>query len=115
MGLLGGSGMSPPDIGAHSGSTNSLGAGARAGPASEGGVRCEDSPRSGTVGDPRRPVEIPGAAMPPSVCANTGWIQTSAEATTLIATSDAHRVKLREPPLATNGVVFIFLGTNEGT
>jgi hypothetical protein len=39
----------------------------------------------------------------------TGWIQTSAEATTLIATSDAHRLKLRERPLATNDVVFIFL------
>ncbi len=115
MGLPGASGMSPPSIGAHWGSTSSFGAGARAGPASEGGVRCEDSPRSGPVGDPRRSVEILGAAKAPSVCAKTGWIQTSAEATTLIATSDAHRVKLRERPLATNGVVFIFLGTNKAT
>jgi hypothetical protein len=33
----------------------------------------------------------------------------SAEAATLIATRDAHRVKLRERPLAINNVVFIFL------
>jgi hypothetical protein len=116
MGLPGGSGMNPPRIGAHRGSASSFGAGARAGPASEGGVRCEDSPRSGTVGDPRRSVEILGAAKPPSVCAKTGWIQTSAEATTLvIATRDAHRVKLRGRPLTTNGLVFIFLYTNEVT
>jgi hypothetical protein len=39
----------------------------------------------------------------------------SAEAKTLIATNEAYRVNLRERPLGTNDVVFIFLCMTEGT
>lgn len=120
MGLPGASGMSPPGIGAHWGSTRSLGAGARAGPASAGGVRSGDSPRSGPVVDPRRSVEILGAAKAPSVCAKTGWIQTSAADAAPIknAPTDVIRVVLkasmalssrersRKPGIAVSGIVY---------
>src|SRR5713101_3713398 len=97
MELLGGSGMSPPSIGVHWGCTRSFGAGARAGPSSEGGIGwCEDSPRLGTVGDPGRSVEIWRVAKPPSVCAKTGMQTNAADAAPIKnAPTDVIRVVLK--------------------
>jgi hypothetical protein len=115
MNTPGGSDKNPPSVGASCGSIGSFGAGARAESASEGGVMSQDSPGSGTVGDRWRSIEI-SATEPLSVCANTVWIQTSAEATThVITTRDARRVKPIEQLLATKDFVFIFLCTTEVT
>ena len=99
----------PPDSGAGWGFTGSVGAGARAGPSSGGEARFEYGLRSEAAGNPWLLADIPLVAKPPLLCAKTGWMPISAEATTLIVTSDAHRVKLRGRSLAINDAVCMFL------
>jgi hypothetical protein len=62
------------------------GAGASAGPATEGELSFQGSSKFGTIGDSRSLIAISSAELA-SVCAKTGWIKTRADAVTSVATN----------------------------